>query len=61
MLDSKTSASLTCYLDFEKAFDTLNHNHLAQKLSTYDKRGPCLKLLKDCLAEKKHLAAIGDI
>lgn len=44
---------LNIYLDLSKAFDTIDHNILLQKLSYYGIKRPSLQLLKDYLSERK--------
>ena len=44
-LDSKLKCSMVS-LDLSKAFDTIDHNILINKLSNIGIRGVCLKLMK---------------
>lgn len=45
---------LSLFIDFAKAFDTVNHNILISKLHHYGIRGPILSWLKDYLVERQH-------
>lgn len=52
-IDNKLSV-LSVFIDFAKAFDTVNHNILISKLHHYGIRGPILSWLKDYLEERQH-------
>ena len=41
------------FMDFSKAFDTVNHNVLLNKLENYDTRGIASSLLESYLSERK--------
>ena len=49
------------YLDFSKAFDTIQHNILLEKLEHYGIRGIMFNLLKDYLANRQQLVFKGDL
>ena len=51
-LDSKLKCSMVS-LDLSKAFDTINHNILINKLSNIGIRGVCLKIMKSFLINRK--------
>ena len=48
----KNHIPLNIYIDLSKAFDTLNHNILLDKLYYYGIRGTPLKLIKNYLADR---------
>ena len=49
----KSLFSVVIYLDFKKAFDTIDHAILLSKLEHYGIRGPILALLKSYLTDRK--------
>lgn len=50
-----------CFLDVSKAFDTVNHSILIQKLSAVGFRGPFLALLKNFLQDRTQMVSIEGI
>ena len=58
-LENKESA-YCIFLDFAKAFDTVNHDILIQKLDYYGIRGNALNLFKSYLTERQQFTEIGD-
>ena len=48
----RNQKSLGIFIDFSKAFDTINHNILLKKLMHYGIRGPMLSLLGDYLSNR---------
>lgn len=50
-----------CFLDVKKAFDTVSHSMLLQKLSTVGFRGPFLTLLTNFLQDRSQLVSIKGI
>ena len=58
-LNSKLSR-VNIFIDFRKAFDTLNHNILLRKLNAYGIRGPPLKLIQNYLFNRKQFVKINN-
>lgn len=48
------------YLDFAKAFDSVPHKRLINKLKSYGIRGKLLSWIADFLSERKQLVTVGD-
>ena len=48
------------FLDFAKAFDTVDHTILTNKLAHYGIRGNTLQLIKSYLTEREQMVQIGD-
>ena len=42
-----------CFIDLQKAFDTLDHPILIQKLEKYGYRGPILEIMKSYLSDRR--------
>lgn len=53
--------SLAIFLDLAKAFDTVSHNILLEKLENYGIRGLALKLFKSYLTDRKHKVKINNM
>ena len=51
----KPNACSRHFIDLSKAFDTINHEILLEKLCRYGIRGNCLELLKDYLTSRNQL------
>lgn len=61
ILPSETNLDCTAcvFLDYSKAFDTISHKILLQKLHRYGIRGPILDLIKSYLSNRMHYVCIG--
>ncbi len=57
----KNDIPINIYLDLSKAFDTLNHNILIDKLSYYGINGKALQLLQNYLTDRKQFVEIDDV
>ena len=53
--------SVCIFLDFAKAFDTVNHQILLKKLNHYGIKGIALKLFESYLANRKQCVSIGSV
>ena len=51
-INSRTNGHV-CFIDLQKAFDTLDHQMLIQKLEKYGKRGPILDIIKSYLSDRR--------
>ena len=49
-----------CYLDFRKAFDTVPHARLINKLKSYNLNGPVLNLITSFLADRVQFVTINN-
>ena len=52
---------INIFLDISKAFDTINHKILLDKLQYYGLEGPTQKLFNSYLTNKKQYVELGDI
>ena len=57
---NRNEKTLGIFLDFRKAFDTVNHNILLSKLYRYGIRGTCYNLIKDYLNNRVQYVQIDD-
>ena len=55
---NKGKSILSIFIDFSKAFDTVPHNILMQKLSHYGIRGKTLQWLEDYLKNRHQITII---
>ena len=53
--------TLGVFLDFRKAFDTVNHKILLKKLDKYGIRGNCLKLIESYLSNRQQFVQINEV
>ena len=59
-IDQKESG-VSCFIDFQKAFDSIDHRILLQKLADYGFRGPILKILEDYLKNRFQYVQVKNI
>ena len=52
--------TLNIFIDYSRAFDTLNHKILLRKLEWYGIRGKALDLIRSYLADRRQVVRIGD-
>ncbi len=57
----KNDIPINIYLDLSKAFDTLDHNILLDKLSYYGINGKALQLFQSYLTDRKQFVEIDDV
>ena len=50
-----------CLFDLKKAFDTLNHEILLQKLENYNFRGKINEILRNLLKDRMHYVKLNEI
>ena len=48
----RKSLRQACFIDLQKAFDTLDHNILLQKMEKYGYRGPIHDMMKSYLSDR---------
>ena len=58
-LDEKVSSNCV-FIDVNKAFDTIDHGILLEKLHAYGFRGPNFSLLRSYLTNRKQFVQIGN-
>ena len=52
---------MSCFIDFQKAFDSIDHRILLQKLVDYGFRGPILKILEGYLNNRFQYVQVKNI
>ena len=57
---NKKMSTINVFIDYRKAFDTINHKILLRKLSKYGVRGLPLLLIQDYLTERIQYVKLGD-
>ena len=58
---SESTPSICVFIDLTKAFDTVSHKMLLEKLNNYGIRGIAFNLLKSYLSERSQFVKIDDI
>ena len=53
-------STLTIFLDFSKAFDTIDHSILLKKLPAYGIRGPAFDIIKSYLENRKQFCELSN-
>ena len=56
----KNKKTIAIFLDLKKAFDTVSHTNLIDKLEAYGVRGICREMFKSYLTKRKQSVKIGD-
>ena len=54
----KRGSGIACFIDLKKAFDTLDHSILLEKLYRYGFRGPVLNIIRHYLTERKQFVQV---
>ena len=51
----KRGSGIACFIDLKKAFDTLDHSILLEKLYRYGFTGPVLNIIRHYVTERKQI------